>query len=208
MKKKNITFSLCLALFVLGAPFSSCNKPFVPPDLVGTWMIGHSSDHEIKCYLEFDMLTVEHLKSTILELNGDYEWDFPPEYSLLKQKIDWAADATKAFLEDLQTITIYEDGTFRFTYESFLSDATGTYEQENSYIFFHCSTSHYPEAEGVLFALSNGSEMEVRPHSLILMSHFLPHFAEEEIELIFGNSKPITGLESYIFFRRTSSSVN
>ena len=176
---KKTVFLFWLALFVAGLAVG-CNKPFTPPEIVGTWG-SYLSDYEP------------------FFLYGDAEaLDYYPD---LKIKVDDANDMMNQVLKDPETISILEDGTFTFIFRS--GDiAKGSYLQNGSYIYFTFTSGHYPEVEA-LYGETDGVNMFLYLNSLIIKPIYLRliDLDSDEYELLFGESNPIlTDMRAVLVF--------
>ena len=201
MKKKVYPSLLLLALLFISFSTSTCNKPFTPPNMVGTWTIGTSiGGSVVESFISFDRVSLDRLNNLdAAQLLSES----------LKTRITDAATATNISLRDLRTITFFSDGTFTFTFETSYN-AQGTYTQDGSYIFFTCATGHFPEVDGFVLGISDGSLLEVYPSTLTLMPIFM-NFLDidsDERELLFGNplEPVISGMEAIIYFTHNSFS--
>jgi len=195
MKNKKLSILLHFVLLAFCFWTTSCNKPFTPPEMIGTWHIGASDQgNMLYSYVHANIEISNRIENLYIEGLISEE---------LEEKLHDAFVATSETLEGLRTVTFSADGTFTFTYD-FQLNAYGTFTQEDSYIYFTCETNHYPEVEGKLIGMSDGSLLIIYPSSLTLMPLFLPYFTEEEIELVFGTPNPNTGLEAAIYFSRSN----
>ena len=117
-------FRLLIMLSFLIAGLSSCNKPYTPPEIVGTWTLNSA---EVYFGLIFNIETYE---------------SFPQS---LKDKIQQSPQLMEDVLKELKTITILENNTFTLTHASG-QKSSGTYTQDNQYINFTFSPDYYPNA--------------------------------------------------------------
>lgn len=204
MKSNNYSLVLYVALLFFGLNISHCNKPFTPPEIVGVWRLGALIQGQtVKAFADFNNDTYAFLLAKdLIDQNGNLH--LPEGYEGLKDKISDAFTDVLLFLEDINSITLKEDGTFQFSSLSQTQNAAGTYKQENQFIFFYCTTPHFEEVDGSLLAATDGNVLELYPSTLILTSFFSTFFSEEELELLFGSIKPPTGVEGIIFFTHTN----
>ena len=167
MKKTVVLF--WLALFAAGMA-GSCNKPYTPPEIIGTWG-SYLSDY-----------------SPFMLYGNAEALDYYPD---LKSKVEEANEVMNQILKDPETISISEDGTFTFIFRS--GDiARGSYIQNGSYIYFTFTSGHYPEVEA-LFGETDGITMILHLNSLIIRPIYLGllDLDIDEYELLFGESNPI-----------------
>lgn len=205
MKTRTVTFWLGAALFVSGFCITSCNKQFTPPEVVGVWNIGAViKGNRIKSMADFSSETYDHLYANGL-IDYQQRLNLPQEFAYLEEVIETAFQAINTFLEDHQVIRINEDHTFNITSASFFQNAAGTYTQDGSYLFFTCTTGHFPETNGSFMGGTDGYMMEIYPSTLILTPIFLSYLSAEESTFLFGTDTPLIGVEGIIFYTRSGS---
>jgi len=192
--KKRTSFPY-IALLAFGFWTTSCNKPYTPPEMIGTWHIGAPvQGNMLYSYVDANSEIAHRIENLYFEGLISEE---------LQEKLHNASVATAETLEELRTVSFSLDGTFTLTFD-FQPSAYGTFTQDGSYLYFTCETNHYPEVEGKFLGMSDGTILIIYPSSLTLMPLFLPYLTEEEIELVFGTANPNTGLEGAIYFSRSN----
>ncbi|MDR2585087.1 MAG: hypothetical protein LBC84_02540 [Prevotellaceae bacterium] len=162
---KKTVFSLLLILAI-----NSCNTPYTPPEVVGTWIISAAETQTFYLY------------------GQGYSLDIYPE---LKEKVFAASDIMQDLLKDPKSIILEKDGKFQFKF--FSGDiARGNYTQENNIVFFKFETDHYPQVDG-LFAETNGVDLLLYLSSVIVKPMFLQYLnaTDEEINILFGADNPL-----------------
>jgi hypothetical protein len=166
-------FTICLL-------FTSCNKPFVMPNLTGTWKIGAIiKGNKYEAQIAFHQASQDRLNQ--LELSGKLTDE-------IIDKISFAAKSTIEILTDLKTITFSSDGTFQFTYASTFIPATGTFTQDGTYVFFTFLSGHFPEATGQLMGNTDGLNFDLYFTTSTITPIFMSYLIldPDERELLFG----------------------
>jgi len=181
MNKKINPIFMSIILLVMATNFSSCNKPYTPPEMTGSWSFLDNSFS----------LTVNQLALGYTEL--------------LETKLIAAVERMKDVqkLNDPQTIKLASDGTFQFIFST-LDVATGTYRQENQIIYFTFLSGHYPEIEE-LIGYSDGIYLEIHLSILTFESLFVAclDVELEEYERLFHAEDPIIReMSAFIVYRK------
>ena len=179
---KKVIFPLLMYLPIIGLACgtNSCNKPYTPPDITGTWSYQ-------------DFLFAIQVNKTV---NG-YD-------SELEKKLSEAVYQMDAAVTDPQTIVINPDNTFKFMY-AYTEMGTGTYSIDNlGYIYYTFTSGFYPYKEAI--ALSDGTLMELYLNLDTVKPIFLSFLdvEGEVLNLLFDKDNPIiTGMQASTIYRRT-----
>ena len=149
--KKNSSYPLLtlFSLFILSIGLSNCNKPYVAPDVTGTWAIDTA---RINWFAEWDMVRLSEYQSVT-------------DIALDKRLVESFHPVRKA-LREPATIKIMTDNTFIFLNAAQEQIDFGTYEQDGSYIFLTFLSNSYPSR---LVALSDGYQLELSINPLFLI---------------------------------------
>jgi len=179
MKKTPHLFPFCLLLFNL-LFIAGCNKPYTPPEIVGTWNLSPESYQSFWVFGNPDAML------------------FYPE---LDEKIKDAMTIIEKTPKDPESITIEEDGHFKCKLVSG-EIASGTWSQQNQVIYFYFTSGHYPEVD-YLISETDGVNMFLYFSTLTMKPPFLEllDLNNDEYEILFGNEDPIiTSVERQIVY--------